>query len=168
MAAKHNDSLKSNILKEGRRIQIHKQFMIKKKQILGAQTRHMLAWSGHWRRGKGDDFQVISSLLSGNGSKIWNYSWTFQYLQNKSPGKDQVLKQVKSMNKQESPKLIFPKKRWKYFKSLIPIRPQHLPISRWVAKPLWQNAEMADKNKSVVPEKWLLFGKLRPDHTKDC
>lgn len=85
-------SLKSNILKEGRRIQIHKQFIIKKKQTLGAQTGHMLAWSGHWRRGKGDDFQVISSLLSGNESKIWNYSWTFEYLQNKSTGKDQVLK----------------------------------------------------------------------------
>lgn len=71
---------------------MHKQFITKKKQTFATQTGHMLAWSDPWRRGKGDDFKVISSLLPGNERKIWNYSWTFEYLQNKSPGKDQVLK----------------------------------------------------------------------------
>lgn len=53
---------------------MHKQFITKKKQTLAAQAGHMLEWSDHWRRGKGDDFKVISSLLSGSESKIWNYA----------------------------------------------------------------------------------------------
>lgn len=38
---------------------MHKQFIIKKKQTLAAQTGHMLAWSDHWRKGKGDDFKLF-------------------------------------------------------------------------------------------------------------